>query len=91
MRIVIGFTCRECESDQELVLDTSKFGVLLDSSNPELVLVTGEKVSVPVATGQVVSGSESLELRCAGCGHVSGELGMGYGFNREIHAPSWER
>jgi len=91
MQIRIGWTCRECEEAVEVVLDTSNFGVLLDSSNPELVLVSGEKVSVPVATGQVVSGSEPVDLRCRACGHSSGELGMGYGFNRETHAPSWER
>jgi len=91
MQITLSWMCRECQEDSEMVLDTSNFGVLLDSSNPELVLVSGEKVSVPVATGQVVSGSEPVQLECRSCAHVSGELGMGYGFNREIHAPSWER
>jgi len=91
MQIRIGWTCRECGEDQTLTMDSSNFGVLLDPDNPELLLVTGETVNVPVPRGTVVSGAEPLELACRSCNHISGELGLGYSFNREIHAPSWER
>jgi len=79
MQIRIGWMCRECELDQELVIDSSKLGVLVGLPQP----------TSPwrVAT---VPDTELVRLECRSCGHTSGELGLGYRFNREVHAPKWE-
>jgi len=95
MQIRIGWTCRECEEDQELVTDTSNYAVLChpggEEGVAELVVRGGGLVSVPIERNQVISApAEPLELRCASCGHVSGEVGLGYSFQPE-YAPSWER
>jgi len=90
MQITLVWACRECEAENSILTDTSRYGVLLDADHPELLLANGVMVPVPVPYGRVVSGSEPLELRCASCGHSSGEVGLGYSFQPE-HAPSWER
>jgi hypothetical protein len=84
MQIRIGWTCRECELDQELVTDSSNHGALMDVDRPGLAHeLAGQVGRVPR--------SLLLALGCKSCGHVSGELGLGYRFRREEHAPSWER
>jgi len=94
MQIRIGWTCRECEEEQELVTDTSNYAVLVHPGAKEVALpVASGEVVLPVEGGQGISvpGIEPVQLECRSCAHVSGELGLVYGFNREIHAPSWER
>jgi len=60
---------------------------VLTHAGGELVLpVSGVgEVTVPVPVGAVVSvpGIEPLELRCASCGHTSGEVALVFGFGPE--------
>jgi len=83
MQINIGFTCRECGEDQEFVIDTSNYGVLVavDHGSPPAIAETGFWSWTK---------TELIELVCKDCAHVSGELGLGYRF-REEHRHSWER
>jgi len=74
MQVTITFTCRECGEDQERITDTHNYGVL--------VVEDQGLVTVP--------GAELVRLSCSHCGHVSGELGLGYRFLAE-HRPSWEK
>lgn len=78
MQINLTFTCRECGEDQTIRTDTSDYGVLFASVTPGF--------SEPV-----VHPAKVLSLGCQACGHVSGELGLGYIFRPEQHAPSHER
>jgi len=80
MQIRISWMCRECELEQELVTDTHNYGVLVALAQPTS---PWRVVTVP--------DTELVALACRSCGHVSGELGLGYRFNREVSAPSWER
>ena len=74
MQIYINFTCRECGREQTIRTDTADYGVL---SGPDLV--QGDHLYYEVVQPHVVS------LACQ-CGHVSAELGLGYGFLEE-HRP----
>jgi len=86
MQITLLWDCGECGRERELRFDTSNFQVVLDAENRELALEDGQVVNLPLVQGEVVSGSEPIQLWCASCGHVSGELGMGYSFQPE-HVP----
>jgi len=95
MQIRIGWTCRECVEEQELVTDTSNYAVLChpggEEGVAEVVARGGGLVGFPIERNQVISApAEPLELGCASCSHVSGEVGLGYSFQLET-APSWER
>jgi len=74
LQVRITFTCRECGDGQELITDTHNYGVL--------VVEDQELATVP--------GAGLVQLLCSHCGHVSGELGLGYRYLAE-HRPSWEK
>ncbi len=85
MQIQINFTCRECSQPVALHTDTADYGVFDQAQFKDGIAVQTSVVLAPI-----------LPLRCAGfakdsatktCGHVSGELALGYRF-RHKHGPS---
>jgi len=80
MEIQTTFTCRECGADTTLTTDTSNYGPMD---------ITGQSDNWEVAH---VPEGMILNLECQGhsCGHISGQLGLGYLFQDE-HRPSHER
>jgi len=79
MQIRLTFTCRECGQDRELLTDTSNYGVVFELDPPALAGVTAS-----------VDDGCLLELKCMGCGHVSGEVVPGYRYRAE-RRPSHEQ
>ena len=74
MQIEITFNCCECGQENTLGTDTSDYGFLKASAHGLLHTV---EIALP------------LDLSCR-CGHVSGELGLGYRFLQK-HRPSHEK
>ncbi len=75
MQIEIDFTCRECGEEVSLPTDTFRYGSF------RVRAAKGEahfSVQVPFI----------LDLKCS-CGHISGQLGLGYRYLEE-HRPSHE-
>jgi len=79
MQITLKFGCRECGQDRELLTDTSNYGVVFELDQPALA-----GVAASVDDGCL------LELKCVNCGHVSGEVVLGYRYRAE-HRPSHEQ
>ena len=74
MQIEITFACRECGQDTTLRTDTSDYGVLSDNLTTVTLILAGSR----------------RDLYCPHCGHISGQVGLGYRF-LESHRPSHER
>lgn len=95
MQIYLKWTCRKCGLDQELRTDTADYGVLETDLDLDFDTAGTVNVGLEHLTGSsreilMVSPAYRVELPCSQCGHVSGELGLGYRYKAE-HQPNSER